>query len=73
MNFMEDNLKNVDKTCYLHHHGTEPFWCFLKEIPRKHGITRVIPSILVLSRFCEIDGKYRETNRQCALFAAAWY
>ena len=26
MNFMGDDVKNVDKTCYLQHHGTAPFW-----------------------------------------------
>ena len=73
MNSMGDNMKNVDKTCYLWHHGTEPFWWFSWEIPQKNEITRRIRSVLVPSRFCDIDGKYHETNRQCVLFVASWY
>ena len=37
MNFMGDNMKNVDKTCYLQHHGTAPFWWFSWEILQKMG------------------------------------
>ena len=73
INSMGDNMKTVDKSCYLWHHGTEPFWWFSWELPQKIEISRGMRGVLVPSRLCDIDGKYHETNRQCVLFVASGY
>ena len=62
MNFMWNTVKNVDKTCYLQHHGTAPFW-----------MTCVICGIVVLSCFDEFHGNYPEKCRWNLSFVASWY